>query len=268
MGGLNRTDDVRKVQVALNKVPAASGGPSKPLETTTGICGPKTIEAIQLFQIKHFGWSGADGRVDVNGVTHQKLNEFDGPVGGTTVDPVVTKEGISIRLDAGVRDSKPLTDEWRFLFTNEADQTSRVYRLSRTASFTPAPITVWGSSLTMSFDEPRTAADFHDALFAYSSKLHYIPNPPRFLWTNTMVLQPVGGERRTLLKPPWTIEECLMQAVSNLDVEKTYAAEVMGQLKLVEASRTTVPALPGPGFVSEAQKLQHHAALVAKRRKA
>jgi hypothetical protein len=42
-----------------------------------GKCGTKTKKAIQLFQLHHFGWSGADGRVDPGQQTLAKLNEFD-----------------------------------------------------------------------------------------------------------------------------------------------------------------------------------------------
>jgi len=76
MGGVNRPDDVRTVQELLNQVPTFSGGP-KPLLDPDGKCGSKTITAIQTFQVHHFGWPGADGRVDPNGRTHTKLNEFD-----------------------------------------------------------------------------------------------------------------------------------------------------------------------------------------------
>ena len=78
LGGVNRPDDVRTVQQLLNQVPLTAGGPKPPLDPD-GKCGPKTITAIQTFQIHHFGWPGADGRVDPNGRTHTKLNEFDQP---------------------------------------------------------------------------------------------------------------------------------------------------------------------------------------------
>jgi hypothetical protein len=82
MGGVNRYKDVVTVQELLNQVPITSGGPSPPLKID-GICGPKTIKGIQVFQIKHFGWSGADGRVDPDGPTHLWLNTFDKSGGGS-----------------------------------------------------------------------------------------------------------------------------------------------------------------------------------------
>jgi len=76
MGGKNRRPDVLTVQDLLNRVPPHQGGPVPPL-VVDGLCGSKTIKAIQKFQLHHFGWRGADGRVDPNGQTHTKLNEYD-----------------------------------------------------------------------------------------------------------------------------------------------------------------------------------------------
>jgi len=42
------------------------------------ICGEKTKKAIQMFQLKHFGWKLADGRVDPYKQTIAKLNELVG----------------------------------------------------------------------------------------------------------------------------------------------------------------------------------------------
>jgi hypothetical protein len=78
MGGINRPDDVRTIQNLLNKAPVSSGGPAPKLDPD-GACGKKTIDAIQKFQLHHFGWPGADGKVNPNGETLRKLNEFDGP---------------------------------------------------------------------------------------------------------------------------------------------------------------------------------------------
>ncbi|HKC50593.1 MAG TPA: hypothetical protein VKF60_07350 [Myxococcota bacterium] len=72
----------------LNEVPVAQGGPLPKLEVD-GLCGPQTIDKIQKFQLAHFGWSGADGRVDPGGPTHAKLNEFDDK-GPREPDPVTT----------------------------------------------------------------------------------------------------------------------------------------------------------------------------------
>ena len=86
IGGANLSADVRTIQQALNDVPANQGQPI-PLLVVDGMCGPKTKNAIQQFQLKHFGWPGADGRVDPDKQTIAKLNELTGgsrarPLGG------------------------------------------------------------------------------------------------------------------------------------------------------------------------------------------
>lgn len=89
MGGRNRHQDVLVVQDLLNKVPPHQGGPVPPL-IVDGLCGSKTIKAIQKFQLHHFGWRGADGRVDPNGQTHSKLNEYDDRRPGPGLPPLTT----------------------------------------------------------------------------------------------------------------------------------------------------------------------------------
>ena len=65
---------VLTVQYLLNCVPAGSGGPQPEL-VMDGICGPKTIKAIETFQRQNLGF--ADGRVDRGGRTLQALQQFD-----------------------------------------------------------------------------------------------------------------------------------------------------------------------------------------------
>src|SRR5688572_33156952 len=77
--GVNRPDDVITIQTLLNQVPPKDGGPVVKL-VVDGVSGPKTRGAIQAFQVKHFGWGGADSRVDPGKKTLEKLNTFDNPV--------------------------------------------------------------------------------------------------------------------------------------------------------------------------------------------
>ncbi len=72
----NQYDDVVTVQELLNQVPAGEGDPQPKLKVD-GLCGSKTNTAIQKFQLHHFGWSGADGRVNPGHQTIAKLNEYD-----------------------------------------------------------------------------------------------------------------------------------------------------------------------------------------------
>ena len=79
IGCINLQPDVVQIQDALNRVPLDQGGtpPNKKLPVN-GNCGPQTIEAIQLFQLKQFGWPGADGKIFPNGQTHTRLNQILG----------------------------------------------------------------------------------------------------------------------------------------------------------------------------------------------
>jgi peptidoglycan hydrolase-like protein with peptidoglycan-binding domain len=72
-GGANQSNDVFKIQYALDQVAPIDGGPTPPLKVD-GLCGPKTIKAIRDFQMKHFGWQGADGRIDPGRQTLAMLN--------------------------------------------------------------------------------------------------------------------------------------------------------------------------------------------------
>jgi hypothetical protein len=74
-GGRNSpAAEVLTIQYLLNCVPAHRGGPQPEL-VMDGICGPKTIRAIETFQTRNVGF--ADGRVDPGGRTLQALQQFD-----------------------------------------------------------------------------------------------------------------------------------------------------------------------------------------------
>src|SRR5262249_58452067 len=68
--------DTLTVQQLLNGVSEVLGGPKPKLDEDSK-CGKLTIGAIQKFQLFHFGWSGADGRVDPDGPTLRKLNALN-----------------------------------------------------------------------------------------------------------------------------------------------------------------------------------------------
>lgn len=71
----NVFDDVFKIQHELDRIAPIDGGPATPL-VVDGKCGPKTNKAIRDFQMKHFGFQGADGRIDPGKRTIQKINEL------------------------------------------------------------------------------------------------------------------------------------------------------------------------------------------------
>lgn len=72
LGGVNRPDDVRKIQSLLNDVRPERGGPVPKL-VVDGICGPLTRAAIHKFQT-FMKMPVIDSRVDPDGPTLMALN--------------------------------------------------------------------------------------------------------------------------------------------------------------------------------------------------
>jgi hypothetical protein len=72
LGGVNRPDDVKKIQELLNDVRPEKGGPTPKL-VVDGMCGPLTRAAIRNFQIRQ-QLAVKDSRVDPAGPTLQQLN--------------------------------------------------------------------------------------------------------------------------------------------------------------------------------------------------
>ncbi|MEZ5422116.1 MAG: hypothetical protein R2682_03350 [Pyrinomonadaceae bacterium] len=73
--------DVNKIANALNRISVADGGtlgasPDKRLDETSGIVTEKLLTGIQTFQLKQFGWPGADRRVFPGGQTITRINEL------------------------------------------------------------------------------------------------------------------------------------------------------------------------------------------------
>ena len=71
--GTNEVDDVFTVQMLLNHVPSAQGGPAPPLDVD-GIVGTKTISAIRRFQLLQLGFE--DGLVEPEHATISALAGF------------------------------------------------------------------------------------------------------------------------------------------------------------------------------------------------
>ena len=75
--GMNKPDDIREVQKALNQL-ITSIPPAKKL-VVDGNLGPrpeisKTVAAIKVFQQKMVKLTSADGRIDLNGKSHHTFN--------------------------------------------------------------------------------------------------------------------------------------------------------------------------------------------------
>lgn len=82
LNGTNRHDDVQLVQKLLNQNRQRIVGAREILED--GICGPKTIDAIKLFQKEIAGLQNPDGRVDPGGKTWQALSGETAPPGSSS----------------------------------------------------------------------------------------------------------------------------------------------------------------------------------------
>ncbi|MCD0463512.1 hypothetical protein U8335_12585 [Roseiconus lacunae] len=76
--GVNQFADTVEIQNAMNLVPLDDGGSPVPLKTD-GICGRKTVDAIERFQIHHFGWHAADGLVEPGKWTFKRLVLYSFP---------------------------------------------------------------------------------------------------------------------------------------------------------------------------------------------
>ncbi|MEO8026979.1 MAG: peptidoglycan-binding protein [Bryobacteraceae bacterium] len=71
----NIDPDVRTIQESLNQITPFRGGPTVKL-VVDGKCGPKTNKAIVDFQVKQFGIKGADGLIEPNKQTIQRINQI------------------------------------------------------------------------------------------------------------------------------------------------------------------------------------------------
>jgi hypothetical protein len=202
---INRLQDVAAIQDALNRVPVQQGGtpPNKKLPVN-GTCGPQTVEAIQLFQLKQFGWPGADGKVFPNGETHTRLNQILGNGNQTpgVLTPVLvpeterTTQAFLIRMSTGGVD-KTLIYEIDTLFLSIEDAANNLTAIYRVLHFfsrkepTP-PFHKFGLPEAMAWTEPIAAGAFENAGFHYISRTVSTTSVrfqlPEVASQNTMVL--------------------------------------------------------------------------------
>ncbi len=73
----NTSTDVAAIQRGFNALLPGDRGFLPELKVD-GLCGPKTKDSIQKFQIKYFGWNGADRLMEPGKQTIRKLNELLG----------------------------------------------------------------------------------------------------------------------------------------------------------------------------------------------
>lgn len=110
----NLFPDVIAVQRGLNALLPGDRGFLKPL-VEDGLCGPKTRAAIQLFQILHFGWKGADGLMEPARQTVNKLNELlkTKAYVAPTLEDIARAMGLSLaQLEGALQESFALAKEW------------------------------------------------------------------------------------------------------------------------------------------------------------
>jgi hypothetical protein len=96
----NRQEDVRTIQAALNRIPPEQGGPRVPLKVDS-LCGPRTKDVIQVFQVKQFGWKYADMKVEPGKQTIARLNEL---TGGSVSGPPLPTVDVTV-VDTGAEEA-------------------------------------------------------------------------------------------------------------------------------------------------------------------
>jgi len=126
-----------------------------------GICGRKTIRAIQTFQLHHFGWRGADGRVDPYGPTLAKLDEYNVP--GARV------RMLSIRcvLEPGRFLDPRRREHWFFELREVGKSPRAIYHLTGDFEHTPihAPVTFLGRAVTFPSGRPASGLESRGASY-------------------------------------------------------------------------------------------------------
>jgi hypothetical protein len=85
----NLDADVRTIQDSLNQIKPRLGGPAKAL-AVDGKCGPKTKKAIVDFQLNQFGIKGADGVIEPEKQTINRINQI--LFSNLPVDPALNTE--------------------------------------------------------------------------------------------------------------------------------------------------------------------------------
>ncbi len=197
--GKNLDPDVRTIQDLLNKVPVDQGGPKVPLEVD-GICGPLTRGAIQNFQLRQFGWSGADGRVDPGHQTLARLNEFDPdplpppPPLPPNPEPLSSSFVIIPAHNEEVFPDNFSSSDFTYLIIDLTNNRERVYQLQFGAGGPPKAGPFQGFFSRFAPRKPTTVSGFV-GIGGYMTAEH--PNPGLHSGTNIhsslLLFPPEGG---------------------------------------------------------------------------
>lgn len=199
----NLLPDVAAIQDALNRVPIDQGGtpPNKKLPVN-GNCGNQTIESIQLFQLKQFGWSGADGKIFPDGETITRLNQIlatSVSIPGIGLPPPEiepTTNAFTIRMSTGGIEKTLISkfDTLFLLIEDTANGVSVIYRVNHYfgKNESAPPLQKFGLPEVMLWtDAPISVKSFQNAGFHYISRVastRTISNAPDTAKQNTMVI--------------------------------------------------------------------------------
>ncbi|MFN7931781.1 MAG: hypothetical protein U0R19_00565 [Bryobacteraceae bacterium] len=172
---INRPEDVAKIQDALNRVPPTQGQAVPPL-VPNGFCDKKTTDAIQKFQLKQFGWSGADGKIFPGGQTITRLNELLPDTPGPAIPPKQTGVRWRLEFNTGNRNFLSKLEPWFLLFTDLDDGRSWRFWLSK-FQVSSEQDRAFGTPFEFTTD-PLSPLDFENAIFVYRYFLDYKGLPP------------------------------------------------------------------------------------------
>ncbi len=229
----NRFEDVLTIQDALNRVSVGQGRAVPPL-TPNGICDKRTTDAIQKFQLKQFGWPGADGKIFPGGQTITRINQL-------LPDPVPAPEkktGMNWRLEFNTGNSRSLSKlgPWYLYFTDLDAEMSFRFWLSKPQ--VSAGQDEYFSTPYEFTTDPMSPLDFENAIFRYEDTLIYRGLPPITLGSQsvfhqksesygTAAFQLANGTKFWLLQMPLRIAEVSLMA----KVPGVYRDFVIGRLK-------------------------------------
>lgn len=146
--GVNRRDDVRRVQELLNLVPHADGGPLTKL-ATDGLCGRKTNGAIEKLQAHERGWRRVTTRVEPDSPTWKLLQGYDqvaqSSAGAAAPQPpkVVGCRFIIMMAASPGQQLDTNTDNFYFLIMDQANQTQKALYYFGNMDVPPPQPTPW-----------------------------------------------------------------------------------------------------------------------------
>lgn len=235
----NEPADVLKIKDALNRVPADQGRAQPPL-VVNGVCDKHTTDVIQKFQLKQFGWRGADGKIFPGGETITRINQL-------LPDPVIVEPpkqtGVRWRVEFNTGTSNALSklEPWFLYFTDLDEKRSWRFWLAK-PQVTREQEHPFGAPHEFTTD-PLSPLDFENAVFRFQHTWVYRGLPPvPDVAGNVPVFQEsessgvasfqlANGYRFWLLNMSLKIAEVILKATENPSQPGVYSDFVAGRLK-------------------------------------